>query len=287
MDLSDVAIKLGLSSPNRLLLVRKASELRRLCDLHFDSSLFGVGEVCKAVICLEIAANGLQVIFDRPAAVKLSGLSDKAYTRSFNLLQNGLGVKNTLDVRELGIQFGCVRLIPSVKEGLSLYKKRFLASLPSSRKSAADFARPVFVAVAFYLCAKKHKLKVDKSRLIEVCGTSEQEFSSVSNSMIDLCYDLFGVSKEKKDPREVQGNRDLLDALPGKRKPEDGGYLSDDEPKKKCKEMEKRRDYEAWKSTVLASDAGKKHQAASRKRVKQTRLDFGRKACEGRQTEEE
>jgi origin recognition complex subunit 6 len=88
------------------------------------------------------------VIFDRAEAVRMSGMSDKAYIRSFNALQNGLGVKyatlhfcftnsylqvaipdenerfrscrTTLDVRELGIQFGCVRLIPFVQKGLVL-----------------------------------------------------------------------------------------------------------------------------------------------------------------------
>ncbi|KAL0704754.1 hypothetical protein Bca4012_071179 [Brassica carinata] len=34
--------------------------------------------------------------------------------------------------------------------------------------------------------------------------------------MIDLCYDCVGVSKEKKDAKEVKGNRELLDVLPGK-----------------------------------------------------------------------
>ncbi|WJX57362.1 Origin of replication complex subunit 6 [Trifolium repens] len=46
--------------------------------------------------------------------------------------------------------------------------------------------------------------------------------------MKDLCHDVFGVAKEKKDPKEVKTYRDLLDVLPNKRKAEDGGYLSDD-----------------------------------------------------------
>ncbi|EOY01989.1 Origin recognition complex subunit 6 isoform 3 [Theobroma cacao] len=156
MDLSDIARKLGLSEQK--LLVRKAAELRRLCDVQFDSSIIGVGEVCKAIICLEIAATRFgEVIFDRQKAIRLSGMSEKAYNRSFNSLQNGLNIKTTLDIRELGIQFGCVRLIPFVKKSLSLYKERFTASLPASRQASADFTRPVFTAVAFYLCAKKHK----------------------------------------------------------------------------------------------------------------------------------
>ena len=83
--------------------------------------------------------------------------------------------------------------------------------------------------------------------------------------MKDLCHDVFGVAKEKKDPREVKTNRgisphincvkmmkkklfifcscpslkdlkncnvcsDLLDALPEKRSNEEGGYSSDEGP---------------------------------------------------------
>ncbi|KAL4319891.1 hypothetical protein GQ457_18G025310 [Hibiscus cannabinus] len=274
MDLSDIARKLGLSQHK--MLVRKAAELRRLCDVQFDSSIIGVGEVCKAVICLEIAATRFgEVIFDRQKAVKLSGMSEKAYNRSFNSLQNGLNIKTTLDIRELGIQFGCVRLIPFVKKGLSLYKDRFMASLPASRQASADFTRPVFTAVAFYLCAKKHKLKIDKDRLIEVCGTSESEFSCVSTSMKDLCHDVFGISIEKKDPKEVKGNRELLDVLPEKRKFDDGGYLSEDEPEfssYKRKKKEEKVAYEEWKSTVLSSN--KKSTEAQCKRTTQTSLNF-------------
>lgn len=40
MDLSDIARKLDLSEQK--LLVRKAAELRRLCDVQFDSSIIGV-----------------------------------------------------------------------------------------------------------------------------------------------------------------------------------------------------------------------------------------------------
>ncbi|XP_039045431.1 origin of replication complex subunit 6-like isoform X2 [Hibiscus syriacus] len=271
MDLSDIARKLDLSQHK--MLVRKAAELRRLCDVQFDSSIIGVGEVCKAVICLEIAATRFgEVLFDRQKAVKLSGMSEKAYNRSFNSLQNGLNIKTTLDIRELGIQFGCVRLIPFVKKGLSLYKDRFMASLPSSRQASADFTRPVFTAVAFYLCAKKHKLKIDKDRLIEVCGTSESEFSCVSTSMKDLCHDVFGISNEKKDPKGVKGNRELLDVLPEKRKFDDGGYLSDEISSYKRKKKAEKVAYEEWKSTVLSSN--KKSTKAPCKRTTQTSLNF-------------
>ncbi|KAL9383625.1 hypothetical protein Peur_023948 [Populus x canadensis] len=280
MDLSEIAKKLGLWETKHI--IRKAAELRRLCDVQFDSSVIGVGEVCKAIICLEIGAASFQVIFDRQAAIRLSGMSEKAYNRSFNSLQNTLGVKTKLDIRELGIQFGCIRLIPFVKKGLSLYKDRFIASLPASRRANADFTRPVFTAVAFYMCAKKHKLKVDKLKLIEVSGTSESEFNSVFASMKDLCFDVFGISKEKKDPREVKGNRELLDVLPEKRKIEDGNFSSDDGTEVSSHKKHKRMGnaaYEQWKSSVLSSN--KKNKAKGHcKQTVQTSLDFLKEAPE-------
>lgn len=286
MDISDIAKKLGLSDSKHI--IRKAAELRRLCDIQFDSSVIGVGEICKAIICLEIAASRWEeVIFDRPSAVKLSGMSEKAYNRSFNAMQNGLGLKTKLDIRELGIRFGCVRLIPFVQKGLSLYKDRFLASLPASRRTSADFTRPVFTAVAFYLCAKRHKLKIDKLKLIELCGTSESEFSSVSTSMKDLCHDVFGISKEKKDPKDVKGNRELLDTLPGKRKLDDGGYSSDDALELSSYKRRKQKDklaYEEWKSSVTAANKQSKAKVPSRQ-TKQTKLDFQKEVPETQKLE--
>ncbi|KAL6513897.1 Origin of replication complex subunit 6 [Orobanche hederae] len=299
MDMSEIAKKLGLSESKYL--IRKAAELRRLADIQFDSSIIGVGEICKAVICLEIAASRMEVIFDRQAAIRLSGVSEKAYNRSFNSMQNGIGVKNKLDIRELAIQFGCVRLIPFAHKGISfesclesyrlddevwsdqtneptyfMYKERFLASLPPSRRVSTDFSRPVFVAVSFYLCAKRHKLKVDKFKLIELAGTSESEFSNVATSMMDLCFDVFGISKEKKDPKQIKGNRELLDVLPEKRRHEDDS--DEDEPSayKKRKQMEEK-DHDEWKSAVLKSNKLSKTDALAnnkRTKLKQGTLDF-------------
>ncbi|KAL5722740.1 Origin of replication complex subunit 6 [Ranunculus cassubicifolius] len=286
MDISGLAQKMGLSDKK---IVRKAEELRRLSDIQFDSSAIGVGETCKAVICLEIAANRLQVMFDRQSAIKLSGMSEKAYNRCFNCMQNGLGFKPTLDVRELGIQFGCVRLIPIVQKGLTLYKKRFLDALPASRRASADFTRPVFTATAFYLCAKRHKLKVDKQKLIELCGTSESEFTSVSISMKDLCFDIFGISKEKKDPTTVKGHRELLDVLPEKRKREESGDVSDadsvDEedglelPSYKRHKLKEKVAYNDWKSSVITSN--KQIKTDLNKPKKQARLNFVKKGERG------
>ncbi|XP_020579777.1 origin of replication complex subunit 6 isoform X2 [Phalaenopsis equestris] len=280
MDISSIAARLG--HPNSKTLIRKAEEIRRLSDVQFDSSIMGVGEVVKAIVCVEIAASRLQMIFDRSAAIRLSGMSEKAYIRCFNAMQNGIGVKASLDVRELAIQFGCVRLISFVQKGLSLYRERFLAALPASRRANTDFSRPVFTAVAFYLCAKKHKLKVDRFKLIELSGTSESEFLTILNSMNDLCFDVIGISKEKKDVRAVKGHRELLETLPSKMMRQDDSDVSDDSsidvendielPCYKKRKLMEKKEYNEWKSSVISSN--QKIKKAPAKRSRQTQLNF-------------
>ncbi|KAM1082351.1 hypothetical protein ACFX19_021316 [Malus domestica] len=159
---------------------------------------------------------------------------------------------------------------------LPFYKTRFLASLPASRRASAAFTQPVFIAVAFYLCAKKHKLKVDKLKLIELCGASETEFSSVSTSLKDLCFDVCGTEKEKKDPKDVKGNGELLDVLPEKRKLEECNCLMplnlQPSSYKRHKKIEMRA-YEGWKTSVLISNKETKAKVLC-KRTRQTNLNL-------------
>ncbi|XP_065858951.1 uncharacterized protein [Euphorbia lathyris] len=60
-------------------------------------------------------------------------MSEKAYTRSFKSLQNSLGVKTKLDIRELAVHFRCVRLIPFVKNGVSLLVIMNLVTLSNGK----------------------------------------------------------------------------------------------------------------------------------------------------------
>ncbi|KAI4990342.1 hypothetical protein ZWY2020_038705 [Hordeum vulgare] len=156
MDMSAIAALLGLSGSGSV--VRMAAELRRLCDINFDSSVLGI---------VSIPHGPLNYLLSLDPSVVLMNDAASSCRKTLDL-----------DVREWGNQFGCVRLIPLVQKGLVLYKERFLAALPPWR-SNTDFGRPVFTAAAFYLCAKRHKLKVDKLKLIDLCGTSSSEFTTV------------------------------------------------------------------------------------------------------------
>lgn len=146
------------------------------------------------------------------------------------------------------------------------------------------------------------QLKVDKLKLIDLCGTSSSEFTTVSTSMGDLCFDVFGIAKEKKDPTTIKGNRcicscstisttnfddqyELLDVLPSKRKHEDDSDNSDESSAddqdeldlpnhQRHKKMEKQA-YNQWKSTVLSTNKETKPDPA--KPRKQAQLNFKKK----------
>ncbi|CAF2047426.1 unnamed protein product [Brassica napus] len=60
------------------------------------------------------------IIFKIHAAIKLSRMSEKAFTRSFNSLQNIIGVKIKLNIKTLAVQSGRGRVIKSEQNMLSL-----------------------------------------------------------------------------------------------------------------------------------------------------------------------
>lgn len=60
------------------------------------------------------------------------------------------------------MQFGCARHDQSVRAALAAYKERFVKSLPPAQQGRVDFGRPVFLAAAFYLITRKHKVQVSR-----------------------------------------------------------------------------------------------------------------------------
>eukprot|EP00850_Spirogloea_muscicola_P014257 SM000101S09255 [mRNA] locus=s101:207571:210549:+ [translate_table: standard] len=291
MDVRQLVRRMDLENPKAVR--AKAEELLRLCKLKFEAASFGVGEIAKTILCLELACSLLNSPMARQKAIKYSGLSEKAYLRSLNAMQNALGVRHVklaLDpIKPLAIQFGCVRLVDAVTETLAMYKQRFLAALPASRRASADFGRPVFAVATFYLTAKKHKLKVDRLKLLEVAGISEQEFASVCTSMLDLCYDRLGINRDRRAAEDVKHNRSLLDVT-GKRdrKEEsqvsgdddwssDGSIDSDEElevPGVQAESRSTRRQYQDWKSAVVSKSASTNTSGLTSKRLKQGTLSF-------------
>mmetsp|Transcript_32012 Transcript_32012/g.38754 ORF Transcript_32012/g.38754 Transcript_32012/m.38754 type:complete len:295 (+) Transcript_32012:361-1245(+) len=290
MDIAGILQRLALKDAA---VANKANELLRLANIRFTGGGLGQGEVCKSAVCVELACGLLQLSVDRARIVRFCGAPEKVYANTLAILQGALKIKPKLDIRQLAVQFGCARIVPIIQKTLSTYRERFVASLPEERRAHADFRRPVFLACALYLTARKHKLKVERAKITAAMGVQETEFSQIVESMHTLCYDTIGVTKSKpqtKDDSAVDGKRTASE-----RSEEEGdngetlGEIAEDQNDnpalKRSKKMSDEQDYEAWKNRVVGTPhpSSTPPQAGAvkslqKKVVKQGKLSFKAKA---------
>jgi hypothetical protein len=65
-----------------------------------------------------------------------------------------------------------------VRAALAAYKERFVRSLPAAQRGHVDFGRPVFLAAAFFLVARKNRVAVRREEAQSLsnaggqCGTT-------------------------------------------------------------------------------------------------------------------
>ncbi|KAK9813027.1 hypothetical protein WJX72_007774 [[Myrmecia] bisecta] len=271
--------KLGIVNPQ---VTAKANELVRLASQKFGGGALGQGEICKQAVCFELTCASLGQEVDHASVVRLSGATEKVYNSTKIALQRGLGVKCRVGARELCVQFGCARLEPGVQRNLALYKQRFIQQLPPGQRDAADFSRSVFTAAAFFLTARKEKIKVDRKQLLDTLGIPGPEFTTTTNSMSQLIFDVTGVERKKRKAGEIKSNRALVDKHSTAEEEEQSGDENEDieeeegmahRPDKPTKRT-KAKEYAAWKDQVTKKAPASK--GMTLEKLKQTTLSFGR-----------
>jgi len=272
-------------------ILRKSEEMVRLARVRCPSGI-GSGELVKAAVCLELASKQFGQLFDKKKAIILSGATEKIYHVAQSSLQNILGIRPEISVKELAIQFGCMQLVKSAEKLFDIYKQQYLAGINPQRRNFADFSRPVFTAVAFYLSAIEHQVTIDKKLLIESSFTNATEFNQVCESMTELCAiknskgdSKSNVSniKKNKQPSKKKGSGKLDDNLSEKRDRDEEDELSDLEGEEleegveipglhKSKKRVKREDYDDWKKKVTKDEKPKLLTDPSK--LKQSKINF-------------
>eukprot|EP00798_Chlamydomonas_sp_ICE-L_P026704 gene26704-4273_t len=200
--------------------MNKAKELQRFAGSKIAPWGLGQGEICKTAICLELACTTTNPgrVVDRAEFVRFSCSAAKVYTNTFNTLQKVLEVRSPVTLQDLVVRYGCAPIRIMVSETLKKYKERFLESLPPAQRTAADFSRPVFLAVAFYLVAKKKKCQLCANHQIPFhvlpkwVLITNADFKLISASMYELCFDTLGIEKTKEKASNRKTNTDVLDA---------------------------------------------------------------------------
>jgi len=272
-------------------ILRKSEEMVRLARVRCPSGI-GTGELVKAAVCLELASKQFGQSFDKKKAIILSGATEKIYQVAQSSLQNILGIRPEISVKELAIQFGCMQLVKYAERLFEIYKQQYLAGIDPQRRNFADFSRPVFTAVAFYLSAIEHQVTVDKKLLIDCCFTNATEFNQVCESMTGLCTikkskgesksNISSIKKKEKSSKKKKSGK-LDDNLSEKRARDEEDELSDLEGEEleegveipglhKSKKRVKREDYDEWKEIVTKDEKPKLLTDPSK--LKQTKINF-------------
>ena len=176
----------------------KASELLRRATQRFGVSGPGRGGIAKPAVCVELACGLAGTTVPQARFVSMSGVQRKVYMSVLSQLQNVLAVRTEHSLRQLGVKLGGVRIALFAERVFARYRARFVAALPAVRRASCDdkyFSSPVFNAAAFFLCAAKEKLKVDKVKLLQLTRVPPGEFASACASMLDTGFDIRGLGR--------------------------------------------------------------------------------------------
>ncbi|XP_071815324.1 origin recognition complex subunit 6-like [Apostichopus japonicus] len=242
----DTAKKMGILSNS---VCRRAVELDRLCQVRCSggglASLSFTGS-CRTVLCLELAATSQGERFDQKLAVKLSGLTSTSYKSSLQTLRRLLELEESYSLRDIAVKFGCSEAVTKAQEMLARYVKDFEVTASDRTKDDVDFNRPLFSCSALYAVCRQMKIKVDKSKMIELAGVKRTAFDR-------LVAILQNLEKEPQDGKSSKAKKRVKHWL------DDLEELADEEDlKKKRKSLEaeskdEEDDYEEWKRKILAA----------------------------------
>ncbi|XP_071176846.1 origin recognition complex subunit 6-like [Mytilus galloprovincialis] len=231
-----VAQNLGVTSQS---IIRKAEELLQLVDIRVGSqslTALNLTGSCCVVMCIDLAATGSGQPVNKGEALRLSGVNKKIYRNGLKTLESMLGLEERTTIRDLAIKFGCTGASDLACQVLQSYEKSFSGA-------DMDFSGSLFMASSLCAACRVLKMKVDRSKLIEVCSIKRSTFDKLTTDLEKIATKLIG---NKKVVQEKKKNT-IVDDIE---------RLSQDEvstPKKQKEEEEQniKTDYEQWKKQIL------------------------------------
>eukprot|EP00002_Diphylleia_rotans_P006382 TRINITY_DN15768_c0_g1_i1.p1 TRINITY_DN15768_c0_g1~~TRINITY_DN15768_c0_g1_i1.p1 ORF type:complete len:291 (+),score=66.67 TRINITY_DN15768_c0_g1_i1:45-917(+) len=241
----------------------KAEELFRLSKVKCPGGL-GQGEIGRTIICLDIASELGTEKVSRREAIAISGLNEKVYRQTLSKLQNILNIKPEVTIKELAVQYGCVRLVPLAEQVLKEYTIRFMKTVPEHQRPFLDLKRPVYSISAFVLAAKKNKIRVEKQQMLSNANVNQLDYAKISKEMLDLCFDIIGTKRKATEEEPTQDSRDASLFVDENTPETAAGSNSASYPTEK-REMvrvrnlvrdraaRKDEEYEDWKKKILSS----------------------------------
>ncbi|XP_069112439.1 origin recognition complex subunit 6-like [Argopecten irradians] len=202
-----MASKLGISSQRT---IQKAKELQQLMDIRVGSGsldALGITGSCPLIMCLDLAASTTGQALTKTEAIRLSGVNKKVYGNGLRALESMLDIEVKQTIKDLAVQFGCSGAITLAEQALQRYEE----SHNSKSCTEMDFSVPMFQAASLYAACRKLKTKVDRKKIVEVCGIKRTTFDRLVADLekqVDTIIGEQGKMKtmNKKRPKSLMDN---------------------------------------------------------------------------------
>ncbi|XP_071785321.1 origin recognition complex subunit 6-like [Asterias amurensis] len=241
-QMKTLAFKVGISSED---VIRKAHELLRLCEVRSaGGTALCPNSSCKAVMCIELAANSMDQPIDKNSLIRISGVTRKVYTTSYKTLENLLELNQNVSVRDLAVQFGCLPAVTPALEILARYRKDFDCKMSESTKEDVNFNGPLFTTGSLYTACRHLKIKAEKSKYLAVAGVKRSTFDRLCTELTQHAMAVIGDKSTSKSKRQGNWLDDLETSFEEECSP----------PKKQLTKKQNggtNSDYEEWKRRIL------------------------------------
>lgn len=127
-----------------------------------------------------------------------------------------------MTLEEICTKFGCGHALPVSKKILEKYKESFLSGLSDDKRKLANFDKPVFNVVAFYLSTEYLNIKMNKESLLDYTDITSTDFESKYISMKELTIghiqeklenDGLPKQEKKKQTKKKETKKDSKDVI--------------------------------------------------------------------------
>ncbi|KAK9765584.1 hypothetical protein K7432_005972 [Basidiobolus ranarum] len=205
----------SLQLEQNLKVAEKAREFLELVNFKLPTASLKQGGVCKPALCVQLACESLHEEFSQPALISLSGVPLNVYRNTLAIVKRSLSLDNQVTIDELGVQFGCTQITPSVAQLMSAFREKWSSMLTAAQLTSVDFEQPVYIATAFYKCCKSLGVRIDKASIITICGCPNNQFNGVLKVLEQICKEeikaLEDSKKGAKTPKKKKKAQEEMD----------------------------------------------------------------------------
>lgn len=170
----------------------KAKEIHDRMTLKSAGIAAGLNDCAKTILCLDIACELFNIVFDTASGVQYSSLRKSNYERNRKMMIKLMNLNKKLDIKDVMLKIGLSNA------NVEKSAKRIFKSYEQSAADA-DLDHPQYVTMSVHQACKLEKVKIPKKNLIPLSNLKNNQWS-----LLEKSWDKFVASMETKENEASQ-----------------------------------------------------------------------------------